>query len=89
MLFDGKDRVEFDLDTSGDAQTYAIDPPRRARRVTLQLVEWQSNPNKRPIIGIDNIALKVRRGPEWNAIVKPMLNCGVPCLIALTAATAK
>jgi hypothetical protein len=46
LLFDGKDRVEFELGTSGDAQTFAIVPPRRARRVTVQLVEWQPDPNK-------------------------------------------
>lgn len=76
LLFEGKDRVQFDLDTSGDAQTFAIDPPRRARRVTVQLVEWQPDPTKGPNIGIDNIALKVQRSPQWNATVKPMLNLG-------------
>jgi len=76
LLFDGKDRVEFVVDPSGDAQTFAIDPPRRARRVTLQIVEWQPDPNKGPNIGIDNIALKVQRSPEWKATVKPMLNLG-------------
>ncbi|MBN2475144.1 MAG: hypothetical protein JXB62_11085 [Pirellulales bacterium] len=76
LLFDGKDRVEFDLDTSGDAATFAIEPPRRARRVTVQLLQWQSDPNKRPIVGIDNIALKVQRSPQWKATVKPMLNLG-------------
>lgn len=76
LLFDGKDRVEFALDASGDAQTFAIEPPRRARRVTLQIVEWQPDPAKGPNIGIDNIALKVQRSPQWNATVKPMLNLG-------------
>jgi beta-galactosidase len=76
LLFDGKDRVEFELDTSGDAQTFAIDPPRRAQRVTVQVVEWQPDPTKGPNIGIDNIALKVQRSPQWQATVKPMLNLG-------------
>ena len=54
-----------------------MDPPRKAKRVTLaDLVSWQSDPAKRPIMGIDNIALKVRRPPEWQATVKPMLNSG-------------
>jgi beta-galactosidase len=76
LLFDGKDRVEYDLQPNGDAQTFAIDPPRQARRVTLQLVSWLADPAKRPIIGIDNIYLKVQRSPEWHATVKPMLNVG-------------
>lgn len=76
LAFDGKDRVELPLDPSGDAQTFAIDPPRKARRVTLELVEWQSDPSKRPIVGIDNIALRVQRSPPWQATVRPMLNVG-------------
>ncbi len=76
LLFDGKDRVEYDLQPNGDPQTFAVNPPRKARRVTLQLVSWLSDPAKRPIIGIDNIYLKVQRSPEWRATVKPMLNSG-------------
>ncbi|MGA2656100.1 MAG: hypothetical protein ABSH34_01145, partial [Verrucomicrobiota bacterium] len=76
LLFDGKDRVEYDLQPNGDAQTFAVDPPRKARRVTLQLVNWLSDPTKRPLVGIDNIWLKVARSPEWRATVKPMLNLG-------------
>ena len=53
-----------------------MDPPRKARRVTLQMVSWLSDPSKRPIIGIDNIYLKAQRSPEWKATVKPMLNIG-------------
>ena len=76
LLFDGKDRVEYDLQPIGDAQTFAVNPPRKARRVTLQLVGWLSDPAKRPLLGIDNIWLKVARSPEWQATVKPMLNIG-------------
>jgi beta-galactosidase len=76
LLFDGKDRVEYDLQPNGEAQTFAVNPPRKARRVTLQLVSWLSDPAKRPLLGIDNIWLKVARSPEWQATVKPMLNIG-------------
>ena len=48
----------------------------RPQRVTLQLVKWLSDPAKRPIIGIDNIALKVERPADWHATVKPLLSCG-------------
>ncbi|MGO8700813.1 MAG: glycoside hydrolase family 2 TIM barrel-domain containing protein [Limisphaerales bacterium] len=76
LLFDGQDRVEYDLQPNGDAQTFAVDPPRPARRVTLQLAGWLSDPAKQPLIGIDNIWLKVARPPEWRASVKPLLNIG-------------
>ena len=76
LLFDGIDRVEFDLEPNGDAQTFSVSPPRKAKRVTLQLVKWLSDPAKRPNIGIDNIALKVERSAQWHATVKPLLNCG-------------
>ncbi len=76
LLFDGKDRVEYELQPNGEPQTFAVNPPRQARRVTLQLVAWQSDPAKRPLVGIDNLYLKVQRSPEWRATVKPMLNGG-------------
>jgi len=76
LLFDGKDPVTFDLPPGGEPQIFAIEPPRKASRVTLQLVKWLSDPAKRPIVGIDNIALKVQRSADWQAVVKPMLNNG-------------
>lgn len=76
LLFDGKDRLEFDLPPTGEPQTFPISPPRKARQVTLQIVQWQSDPAKRPIIGIDNIYLKAQRSAPWNATVRPMLNVG-------------
>ena len=76
LLFDGKDRVEYELQPNGDAQTFAVNPPRKARRVTLQIVDWVRDPAKKSLVGIDNIFLKVQRSPEWRATVKPMLNSG-------------
>jgi len=76
LVFDGRDRVEFPLEPTGDAQTFSISPPRKAKRVTLQLLQWQANPAKRPLFGIDNIYLKVQRSDAWKATVRPMLNVG-------------
>ncbi len=76
LLFDGKDKLEFEVSPDGEAQSFAIDPTRTAHRVTLQLLEWQKNPGKRPIVGIDNIALKIKRPESWQATVAPMLNVG-------------
>lgn len=76
LLFDGRDRVEYELQPTGDAQTFAVNPPRRANRVTIEITDWLADPAKRPLIGIDNLALRVQRSPEWHASVKPLLNLG-------------
>ncbi|TWU42344.1 glycosyl hydrolase 2 galactose-binding domain-containing protein [Novipirellula artificiosorum] len=76
LQFDGKDRVEFDLDGSGEAQTFQIEPPRKTERVVVQLVAQDFDPTKRPLIGIDNIQLNVQRSANWTSTVKPMLNLG-------------
>ena len=76
LLFDGKDRVEFAMQPNGDPQTFAIDPPRKAKQVTVQIAGWEHNPSKNANIGIDNIFLKVQRDEAWKATVKPMLNLG-------------
>lgn len=76
LLFDGTDRVEYNLQPNGDAQAFAVNPSRKAKRVTLQLVSWLIDPAKGANVGIDNIYLKVERPPEWRATVKPMLNSG-------------
>ncbi len=76
LLFDDRDRVEFELQPNGDPQTFPITPPRRARRVTLQLLSWLGDPAKKPLIGIDNIYLKAQRSLGWKRTVHPMLNVG-------------
>ena len=76
LLFDGKDRQEFALAPNGDPQTFAVTPPSKAKELTLQMCDWQMDPTKPRIQGIDNIWIKVQRSPEFRAIVKPMLNVG-------------
>ena len=76
LSFDGRDRIEFAMEPTGDAQHFVVDPPRAARRVTLELVDWQRDPAKRPLVGIDNIALTVQRSAAWRNTVHPMLNVG-------------
>lgn len=76
LLFDGKDRQEFTLTSDGEPCTFAINPPRKAKELTLQQCEWEINPAKNKFQGIDNIWIKVERSPEFRAIVKPMLNVG-------------
>lgn len=76
VLFDGRDRQEFTLPPNGEAQTFAITPPRQAKELTIQTCEWQIDPTKGRNQGIDNIWIKVQRSPEFQAKVKPMLNVG-------------
>ena len=76
LSFDGQDRREFAIEPVGDAQVVAIDPPRPAREFTLELCEWQIDPARPRNAGIDNIALKAQRPPEFYRDVKPMLNVG-------------
>ena len=76
LLFDGKDPQEFTLPPDGEPRTFAVNPPRQAKEITLQVCDWQLDPAKAKIVGIDNIWIKVQRSPEFYATVKPMLNIG-------------
>ena len=78
LLFDGKDAQTFDV--HGDQpMTFAIRPPRSAKEITLQLLDWEKSkvqPDGTRIIGIDNIYLKVQRPADFAGKVKGMLNIG-------------
>jgi len=78
LIFDGKKEEMLSLKTEPNAepQTFAIDPPRTAQEITLQIAEWIPRPGVAPNIGIDNIYLKAQRPPEFYQTVKPMLNVG-------------
>ncbi|HWE04514.1 MAG TPA: glycoside hydrolase family 2 TIM barrel-domain containing protein [Tepidisphaeraceae bacterium] len=78
LIFDGdrKTMASFDTVPNGEAQTFAVSPPRQATQVTLEIAGWRETPNKKPLIGIDNIKLKVSRPPDFYKNVRPMLNVG-------------
>ncbi|MCL1888238.1 MAG: hypothetical protein FWF96_05150, partial [Kiritimatiellaeota bacterium] len=61
---------------NAEAQTFAIDPPRKASEVTLEIAEWLPVQGKENTIGIDNIALKVKRPADFYNTVKPLVNIG-------------
>jgi hypothetical protein len=78
LFFDG-DRAtpaSFATQPNAEPQTFAIEPPRTAREVTLQIAEWQPVAGKAPNLGIDNICLKARRPPDFHKRVHQMLNVG-------------
>ena len=78
LIFDGdkKNMASFDTVPNGEAQTFAINPPRSAKEVTLQIAGWRETAGSKPLVGIDNIYLKVKRPPEFYKNVRPMLNIG-------------
>jgi hypothetical protein len=65
-----------DVSTPAPKQVYAINPPRTAQDLTLEITGWQHLPNIAATIGIDNIYLTVKRPTDFAQRVRPMLNIG-------------
>ncbi len=78
LLFDDKKESALSFPTRPDnqPQTLPLPGPRTGKRIDLQLAEWKTLPNVRPVIGLDNIYLKAQRDPGFYQKVKPMLNIG-------------
>ena len=76
LIFDGAERLEFAVEPVGEAQSFAIDPPRKARNIVLQTCDWRIDPSKGRNQGIDNIAIHVLRDAAFIEHVKPLLNVG-------------
>ncbi|MCL1887841.1 MAG: hypothetical protein FWF96_03090, partial [Kiritimatiellaeota bacterium] len=69
--------LAFDTAPNNEPQVFAIDPPRKASHVTLEIAEWLPVEGKgKNTIGIDNIAFKVRRPDGFYNSVKPFVNIG-------------
>ena len=78
LLFDGKDAQTFDVQ-GNQPMTFALNPPRAASEVTLQLLDWEGakpQPDSSVTIGIDKIYLKAQRPAGFADKVKGMLNIG-------------
>jgi beta-galactosidase len=78
LIFDG-DRAKllsFETQPNAEPQTFAIDPPRSATEVTVEIAGWTPVPDKAPNIGIDNVYFKAQRPPAFYERVHPMLNVG-------------
>ncbi|MDB5352880.1 MAG: Beta-galactosidase/beta-glucuronidase [Planctomycetota bacterium] len=76
LLFDGKETASYKVKPINDPQTFAVDPPRSGKNLTLRLAEWDKLPGKGAVTGLDNIRLKPVRSAEFLAKVKPLINCG-------------
>ena len=78
LIFDGnqKDIRSYDVKPTGDPQVLAVKPARKAKQMTLRISGWQEVPGKGPLVGIDNIYIKIQRPAEFYERVKPLLNVG-------------
>jgi hypothetical protein len=78
LVFDGNEagKATFATQPTNDPQTFTVDPPRRGRDITLRLSKWEKAPGKNAVTGLDNIALRARRPPEFLKTVRPLLNIG-------------
>ena len=70
----GDESETLDLKPENTQQDFAL-KPHRCKAVTLEPLEW-TDAGKRPLIGIDNIWIRVHRSDEWKKSVVPLLNIG-------------
>lgn len=76
LTFDGAgEPVVFRTQPNTEPQTFDIQPPRTASKVTVKLAEWERRAEI-PVIGVDNLRLFVSRPSGFQKAVQPMLNVG-------------
>jgi beta-galactosidase len=76
LYFDRQEKRSYDVRPTGDPQTLPVSPPCAAKQLILEIAGWQEVPGREPLVGIDNIYIKVRRPREFYERVKPLLNVG-------------
>ncbi len=78
LFFDGDTAhaATFQTEPTNDPQVFPIKPSIHGTRLTLRLADWETPHDKRPVTGLDNIALKARRTAEFYRRVRPLLNIG-------------
>jgi hypothetical protein len=76
LRFDGKDTVPFVTQPNNEPQTFAVNPPRSGKVIDILNMEFTDLPDKRGVIGVDNVYLKAQRPAGFYDRVKPMLNIG-------------
>ncbi len=70
LVFDGKDRLTFDVQPNTEPQLLRFDQPKTASRVLLRIADWVRVPSaSQNVVGIDNVRLFVRRDPSvWSKV---------------------
>ena len=78
MTFDGRsdDVAVFATKPNNEPQTFAIDPPRKVKKLHMKIADWEKVAGKGDVVGVDDLALKAKRPPEFYRNVRPLLNVG-------------
>ena len=78
LITDGDEahKLSFKTDPNDAPQTFAVDPPRLATKVTIRNAEFTDLPEKRQTIGCDNLFVRAVRPADFAKTVRPMLNIG-------------
>ena len=76
LVFDGRDTATFPVKPNNDPQTFAVEPPRSGRAITLRLDAWDKPPGKGAVTGLDNIRLRPVRSADFAAKVRPLVSNG-------------
>jgi beta-galactosidase len=78
LVFDGvsENSVMIDLKPSMTRQDFKIDPPRKARSITLVPEAWDRAHPTTPVISIENLWIRVKRPASYRKKVVPLLNIG-------------
>ena len=72
LTFDGGDPLTLELAKTPGRQDLPV-PPHKARRLGIEVVPAEG---KEPLVGIDNIRIRVTRPADFSRRVRPMLNIG-------------
>jgi hypothetical protein len=72
---DEANAVTVDLNPVSEKQTFPINPARKCQSIAL-VPEWTEVAGKGPVIGVDNLWIRVKRPKEYVDTVVPLLNIG-------------
>jgi len=70
----GDESETLDLKPENTLQDFPL-KPHKCKAITLEPLEW-TDAGKRPLIGIDNLWIRVKRSDEYKKTVVPLLNIG-------------
>ncbi len=77
LTFDGGKPVELTFEPYDDVRPQSFDfQARSASSLGIELLEW-GNEGKQDVVGIDQLAVRVKRSDEFYDRVKPLLTAGV------------
>jgi hypothetical protein len=76
LTFDGAESaLTLDAAPGNERQDFPVRPPRRAKAVTVELLEWTKEA-RAPVVGVDKLWIRVERPEAFRKKVVPLLNIG-------------